>query len=86
LRLYNLLADRLLQYTALCGDGNAKARGGARTKVEAMLPQDGWLGKLLSPTLGKSSRSTTWRAGSRRHDRTRPSHILPSTSAAPLAW
>ena len=52
-RLYNLLADRLLQYAALCGDGNAEARGGARTKIEAMLPQDGWLGKLLSPTLGK---------------------------------
>ncbi|MHB1597069.1 MAG: DEAD/DEAH box helicase [Streptosporangiaceae bacterium] len=53
LRLYNLLADRLLQYAALCGDGNAEARGGARTKIEGMLPQDGWLGKLLSPTLGK---------------------------------
>ena len=52
-RLYNLLADRLLQYAALCGDGNAEARGGARTKIEVMLPQDGWLGKLLSPTLGK---------------------------------
>jgi hypothetical protein len=53
LRLYNLLADRLLQYAALCGDGNAEARGDARTKIEATLPQHGWLGKLLSPTLGK---------------------------------
>jgi hypothetical protein len=52
-RLYNLLADWLLKYAALCGDGNAQARGDARTKIEAMLPQDGWLGKLLSPTLGK---------------------------------
>lgn len=52
-RLYNLLADRLLQYAALCGDGNAEARGGARTKIEATLPSDGWLGRLLSPTLGR---------------------------------
>ncbi|APU15225.1 DEAD/DEAH box helicase family protein [Actinoalloteichus fjordicus] len=52
-RLYNLLADRLQQYAALCGDGNAEARGEARTKIEATLPPDGWLGKLLSPTLGK---------------------------------
>lgn len=52
-RLYNLLADRLLQYAALCGDGNAEQRGEARTTIEATLPKDGWLGKLLSPTLGK---------------------------------
>jgi hypothetical protein len=52
-RLYNLLADRLRQHATLCGDGNAEARGEARTKIEAMLPKDGWLGKLLSPTLGK---------------------------------
>ena len=52
-RLYNLLADRLQQYAAICGDGNAEARGEARTKVELTLPPDGWLGKLLSPTLGK---------------------------------
>ncbi|MGW4591437.1 hypothetical protein ACWEKJ_29305 [Amycolatopsis thermoflava] len=52
-RLYNLLADRLLQYAALCGDGNAEARGEARTKIEAALPPDGWLGKLLSSTRGK---------------------------------
>jgi hypothetical protein len=53
LRLYDVLADRLRQYAALCGDGNAEARGEARTKIEALLPPDGWLGKLLSPTLGK---------------------------------
>ena len=53
IRLYNLLADRLQQYAALCGDGNAEARGEARTKIELTLPPDGWLGKLLSPTLGK---------------------------------
>jgi hypothetical protein len=52
-RLYDLLADRLRQYVALCGDGNAEARGEARTKIEALLPPDGWLGKLLSPTQGK---------------------------------
>lgn len=51
--LYDLLADRLRQYDALCGDGNTQARGEARTKIEALLPQDGWLGKLLSPTRGK---------------------------------
>jgi hypothetical protein len=52
-RLYDVLADRLWQYAALCGDGNAEARGEARTKIEALLPPDGWLGRLLSPTLGK---------------------------------
>jgi hypothetical protein len=52
-RLYDLLADRLRHYAALCGDGNAEARGSARTKIEALLPWDGWLGRLLSPTQGK---------------------------------
>jgi hypothetical protein len=52
-KLYDMLADRLRQYAALCGDGNAEARGEARTKIETLLPPDGWLGKLLSPTLGK---------------------------------
>ena len=52
-RLYNLLADRLRQYASLCGNGNAQARGDARTTIEDILPPDGWLGKLLSPTLGK---------------------------------
>ena len=33
-RLYDLLADRLRQYAALCGNGNAEARGDARTKIE----------------------------------------------------
>jgi hypothetical protein len=51
-RLYDLLAERLRQYYALCGDGNAQARGAARTRIEDLLPPDGWLGKLLSPTLG----------------------------------
>jgi hypothetical protein len=53
IRLYNLLADRLHQYAALCGDDSAEARGEARTKIEAILPKDEWLGKLLSPSLGK---------------------------------
>jgi hypothetical protein len=53
-RLYDMLADRLRQYDALCGDGNAEARGEARTRIEALLPQeDGWLGKLLAPSHGK---------------------------------
>ncbi|HEX5403510.1 MAG TPA: hypothetical protein VFX16_14540 [Pseudonocardiaceae bacterium] len=50
-RLYDMLAGRLRQYNALCGDNNAQARGEARTKIEALLPQeDGWLGKLLAPS------------------------------------
>ena len=54
MRLYNLLADRLLQYDALCGDDNAEARGAARTKIESLLPQeDRWLGKLLAPSRGR---------------------------------
>lgn len=52
-RLYDVLADRLRHYAALCGDGNAEARGDARTKIEAQLPPDGWLGRLLAPTQGK---------------------------------
>ncbi|MFE6801534.1 DEAD/DEAH box helicase family protein [Streptomyces sp. NPDC057681] len=53
-RLYDVLADRLRQYDALCGDNNAEARGEARTKLEALLPQeDGWLGKLLAPSRGR---------------------------------
>lgn len=52
-RLYDALADRLRQYAANCGDGNAEARGNARTKIEALLPPDGWLGRLLAPTQGK---------------------------------
>lgn len=53
-RLYDILADRLRQYDALCGDGNAEARGEARTRIEALLPQeDSWLGKLLTPSRGR---------------------------------
>ncbi|MGW1974213.1 DEAD/DEAH box helicase family protein [Streptomyces sp. NPDC001889] len=53
-RLYDSLADRLRQYDALCGDNNAEARGEARTRIEALLPQeDGWLGKLLAPSRGR---------------------------------
>lgn len=53
-RLYDMLADRLRQYDALCGDGNAEARGEARTRTEAVLPQeDGWLGGLLAPSRGE---------------------------------
>ncbi|KMV18296.1 hypothetical protein ACT17_11715 [Mycolicibacterium conceptionense] len=52
-RLYDTLADRIRHYAALCGDGNAEARGEARTKTEELLPADGWLGRLLAPTQGK---------------------------------
>ncbi|MEU8911750.1 DEAD/DEAH box helicase family protein [Streptomyces nigrescens] len=54
MRLYDMLADRIRQYDALCGDNNAEARGRARTRIEALLPQeDGWLGKLLAPSRGQ---------------------------------
>lgn len=52
LRLYDLLAQRLRQYDALCGDGTAEARGDARTQVEALMPRSGWLA-ILAPTGGK---------------------------------
>ncbi len=52
IRLYDLLADRLRNYDALCGDGNAEARGAARSQIESILPTDGWLGRLLRPTQG----------------------------------
>ena len=52
-RLYDILADRLRQYAALCGDGSAEARGEARTKVGALLPPDRWLERLLAPTHGR---------------------------------
>jgi hypothetical protein len=50
-QLYDLLADRLRQYASLSGDGSAEARGEARTRVEQLLPTDGWLARLLEPTL-----------------------------------
>lgn len=52
-RLYDILADRLKQYAALCGDGSAEARGQARTTIEALLPTEGWLERLLRPTQGR---------------------------------
>ncbi|MGH3874877.1 MAG: DEAD/DEAH box helicase [Pseudonocardiaceae bacterium] len=52
-RLFDILADRFRQYAALCGDGSAEARGEARTKIEALLPTDRWLDRLLSPSQGK---------------------------------
>lgn len=48
-RLFDILAGHLRQYAALCGDGSAEARGEARTKIEALLPPDRWLDRLLSP-------------------------------------
>jgi hypothetical protein len=52
-RLYDILADRCRQYTALCGAGSAEARGQARTKIETLLPPDRWLERLLCPTEGR---------------------------------
>lgn len=52
-RLYDLLADRLRRYNALCRDGSAEARGDARTRVEQTLPPDGWLATLLAPSQGR---------------------------------
>ncbi|GAA4969527.1 DEAD/DEAH box helicase [Kineococcus glutinatus] len=49
-RLYDLLADRLRTYAAMCGDGSAEARGQARAHVEALLPAAGWLAQLLAPS------------------------------------
>ncbi|MEV6716246.1 hypothetical protein AB0M48_29875 [Lentzea sp. NPDC051208] len=61
-RLYDMLADRLRQYDACCGDNNAAARGEARRRIEALLPQqDGWQSELLtSRVTGGLSRQTTW--------------------------
>ncbi len=52
-RLYDLLAERLRQYSSRCGVGDATARGEARTHVESLLPTDGWLGRLLTPSQGR---------------------------------
>ncbi|MPY60620.1 hypothetical protein [Streptomyces spongiae] len=52
-RLYDLVADRCRQYDALSGNGNAEARGEARTKIEDLLPPDGWLGQVLLPSQGR---------------------------------
>lgn len=53
LHLFDLLAERIQRYDALCADDSAASRGDARTKVEAQLPSGRWLGQLLSPTHGK---------------------------------
>jgi len=52
-RLCDIPADRIRQYAALCGDGSAEARGDGRTEIEVLVPPDGWLEKLLSPTQGR---------------------------------
>jgi len=52
-RLYDILADRFRQYSALCGNGTAEARGQARTKIESLLPPDRWLERLLFPSQGR---------------------------------
>lgn len=49
-RLYDLLADRLRTYASKCGDESAEARGQARAHVEELLPSEGWLAQLLTPS------------------------------------
>ncbi|MCQ3804434.1 MAG: hypothetical protein KTV45_10070 [Acidimicrobiia bacterium] len=52
-RLFAILQDRFLRYFDLYGEGTAEERGEARTVVEPLLPQDGWLEKLLVPSQGR---------------------------------
>ncbi|NHB84970.1 hypothetical protein G7085_11075 [Tessaracoccus sp. HDW20] len=49
-RLYDLLADRLRTYAAMCGDDSAERRGEARAYVEGVVPAAGWLAKVLAPS------------------------------------
>jgi hypothetical protein len=51
-KLYDLLADRLRDYAAKCGDDSAEARGKARGHVEELMPATGWLAQLLTPSQG----------------------------------
>jgi hypothetical protein len=48
-----VLADRLRQYAALCGDGSMEVREQARTYVEQLLPTGDWLAPLLAPANGQ---------------------------------
>ena len=51
--LFDMLTRRLLDYASLCGTGTAEERGTARTKLERMLPSDGFLERLLAPSNGR---------------------------------
>ena len=51
--LFDLLADRLLDYQRLWGSGTAIERGNARDAVEKRLPSPDWLRRLLVPSAGR---------------------------------
>ncbi len=51
--LLDMLARRVLDYAGLCGTGSADERGAARTRLERMLPDNGFLERLLAPSNGK---------------------------------
>jgi Helicase C-terminal domain/DEAD/DEAH box helicase len=51
--LFEMLARRVLDYVGLCGTGSAEERGEARTRLERMLPDDGFLERLLAPSNGR---------------------------------
>ncbi|MFF2606889.1 DEAD/DEAH box helicase family protein [Arthrobacter koreensis] len=53
LRLFDLLAERLREYFALCESGDALARGAARESVEARMPAPGQLERFFSPSGGR---------------------------------
>jgi TRAP-type C4-dicarboxylate transport system permease small subunit len=61
--LFDMLARRVRDYVGLCGTGSTmsacaapaalRSSGAARTKLEQMLPADGFLERLLAPTDGR---------------------------------
>ena len=51
--LFDLVADRFLEYHRLSGGGSAIERGNARMTVEPKLPSWDWLGRLLVPSSGR---------------------------------
>jgi Helicase C-terminal domain len=51
--LFDMLTRRVLDYAGLCGTGTAEERGTARIKLERMLPGDGFLERLLTPSSGR---------------------------------
>jgi hypothetical protein len=53
MRLFESLADRLIQYQQLWGTGLAAERGDARSQLESRLPAPDWLRRLLSPSQGR---------------------------------
>jgi hypothetical protein len=53
MHLFEALADRLVRYQQLWGNGMAAERGEARSQLEARLPGPDWLRRLLSPSQGR---------------------------------